>query len=562
LKLPLTIATILASVGLLLGASTLWAAVLVPDDGPVPTPRTSSGSSSGGNNGSSSDRRAVLSGTVWFDANVNGRPDTAERAVRNIQIDLEGPNAYRESRKTVENGTYEFAQLAAGTYKLTIHLPAGFGLSLGESGKAFMVDGRSTIKDADFGIARADQLPSPSANVTAIATGPSAATVTDPPAPRSAPPIVPIATAPAVPPAGSSVLPGVGFSPPAPRQVTPTNQPTGTSIPTETPVPVTPTPDPTPSDTPTATPTRTPSAIDGQQAAAERARAGLESAGNPRTGSVASGDDVMLDVPFRSALDGSEYADTNSGTAALAMAIEAYGDSVTTADLRALSNTLTRNYDVGTPPRLEVLVRVAEQAGLRGLGLNQGVRLAVWTADGVRERLRSGYPVLTQIRPDNANGDGELGRERFVLIIGLKDNSFVYHDPAYPDTQGQALRMPLAQLNRAWSNSPNSAQAAALALGPAEVGLLAGADVLTLAQQAPDRPPIVREVPTPAPPAPAFGFSASPPVPSPEAIDQYGTPIELTAPSAGSLPFHPLLLSFWLVAGAVLIRVVGGLVLD
>jgi SdrD B-like protein len=542
-KLPLVAVAALTSVSLWLCTATLCAAVLVPDDGPSPTPASSGGASS--------ERRSAVSGTVWFDANANGKPDAAERAVRNIQVDLEGPNGYRESRKTLENGSYEFAQLGAGSYKLSVHIPAGFGLSLGESGKEVQLDGRTALKNADFGLARAEMLPSPVATATPAATAGET--------PRPAPPLAPPVSAPAT--NGSTGLPGVGYSPPFPRQPTSTAQPTSTLVPTPTAIPPTSTPEPTPTETPTPTPTRTPSALEGQQAAAERARAALESVGTPRFGSKVSGDDVMLDVPFRTALDGSEYSDTNSGTAALAMALEAYGDAVSTADLRALANTLTRNYDTGTPPRLEVLVRVAEQGGLRGLGLNQGVRLAVWTPDGVRDRLRAGYPVLTQIKPDDAAGDGELGHERFVLIVGLKDANLIYHDPAYPDTRGEARRLPLAQLVRAWSNGPNSAQAAALSIGQGEVGLLAPPEVLARAQTAPERPPEARDVPTPEPKQSLFGLAKAP-APLNEVSDASGAAADGPGAASGPFQIHPLLLGFWLVAGAILIRVVAGLVLD
>src|SRR6185295_17985634 len=120
---------------------------------------------------------------------------------------------------------------------------------------------------------------------------------------------------------------------------------------------------------------------EGLQVAAERARSALSAPVAPHLGSTREGQNVLLDVPFRSALDGSDYADTNSGTAAVAMALEAYGFNVPTADLRALANTLTRTYDVSQPPRIDTLVRVGEQVGLRGLGLFQGVRFTVWNVD-------------------------------------------------------------------------------------------------------------------------------------------------------------------------------------
>ena len=74
------------------------------------------------------DRKGSISGTAYFDANANGHPDPQERAVRNIEISLDGPD-YHETRKTLDNGSYEFSGLAAGKYTIGIKLPNGYGLS-------------------------------------------------------------------------------------------------------------------------------------------------------------------------------------------------------------------------------------------------------------------------------------------------------------------------------------------------------------------------------------------------------------------------------------------------
>jgi hypothetical protein len=299
--------------------------------------------------------------------------------------------------------------------------------------------------------------------------------------------------------------------------------------------------------------------------AAERARSALSAPVAPHLGSTRDGQNVLLDVPFRSALDGSDYADTNSGTAAVAMALEAYGFNVPTADLRALANTLTRTYDVSQPPRIDTLVRVGEQVGLRGLGLFQGVRFTVWSVDNVKDRVRAGYPVLTQIRLDGPPADGELGRERFVLIVGIQDENLVYHDPAYPGQQGAARTMPASGLLKAWVNSPGSSQAAAFALSPTELGLFATRDQLVAAQVQPEKQPTpeTRDVPTPGPGQLLGPLAQLIPVSPTDSV-----PAAAAAAAADSgLPFHPpqlhpMLFLFCVVGGVVLLKVVASLIFD
>jgi hypothetical protein len=545
------------------------------------------------------DRKGSVSGTAYFDANANGHPDPQERAVRNIEISLDGPD-YHETRKTLDNGSYEFSELAAGKYTIGIKLPNGYGLSDAPTGDqtpdgkiTLNVDGKTALISVNFGIARADQIPPSLRSPTGgLPPTPSSSTpiplISSPPS-SSAPSLggapLPTVRPTDVPPTASS-LPGsaTGSSGAAARLVPtapgaqPTDSPAGSAAspsggpsasgassgssrqaggPTVTNVPTTAptaTTEPTTTSTPTMTPTptRTPLAVDVQQAGAERAKAGLASLTMPRTASTREGDDALLDVPFRSAIDGSFYADTNSGSAAIGMVLESYGFSVPTADLRALANTLDRAYDVSQPPTLAYLVRVAEQAGLRSIGQYQGSRPAVWTADDVRARIRAGYPVVTMILPTDAGSDSPPAA-RFVVVVGVKGSDIIYHDPMYPDERGARRVVSGEALTRAWANGPNPSEAAGFALGPGELGLFAPVDRLMAAQQSGA---------SDARPAATAATASTAAAPAPQL-----RPVENTAPPAsdsdsGGFPFHPLLLAFWLTAAVVLFKVVSKLVTE
>lgn len=271
---------------------------------------------------------------------------------------------------------------------------------------------------------------------------------------------------------------------------------------------------------------------------------------------------VMLDVDFRTAVDGSEYEDTNSGVAGLAMALDAYGFSVPTADLRNLANELDRSYDVSQAPRLELLVRLGEMTGLKGVGLYQGTRAAVWSTDEVRERLRAGYPVLTLIRPAGADGPGELGRERYVLLIGYEGPDLLYHDPAFPDMAGAKRRISNEGLIEAWAAGPAPARAAALALGRVELGLFAPPADLKAAARNPDAALGLTPVPVPTTQVASapLGETTLKPV-----IVETPPLSKGPAPESGPFglpPLHPLLLAFVGVALLVGVKVVAGLVFD
>ena len=199
------------------------------------------------------ERRSSISGTVWFDANANGQPDSQERAVRNIEVTLDG-QAYHKTVKTGDDGKYSFDSLPAGRYALSIKIPTGYGLSAGPD-QEFTLDGLTAYIRVDLGIARADQLPPPTAvpapGSTQPSSGPPGASQdrpgSSPQGPRPVlpdPPVAPGPPAPPIAPAPPSAqsqfapppyAPPPIAAPPAARQ--PNEQPTPTVVPTSTPQP-------------------------------------------------------------------------------------------------------------------------------------------------------------------------------------------------------------------------------------------------------------------------------------------------------------------------------------
>jgi hypothetical protein len=280
-----------------------------------------------------------------------------------------------------------------------------------------------------------------------------------------------------------------------------------------------------------------------QALAAERALVALATGGQPRTNSYARGNNILLDLPFRTQQDNTVYSPSNSSPASLAMVLGGYGTDVAVSDLRALMNGLDGNYSPGATPRVETMARVAERGGLNVLDLYRGARFNEWTVEQVREMIRRGYPVTTLVQGAVLPGGTPTGvaRERWITIIGIDGDDFIYHDPAYPDEgQGAARRIPARILEQGWLAASTPRLAAGYSLGPEGRGMLDSArgeiPPATVAAGSPTPnlqatvPVIATLEPTPTAPPPEYPFG---------------------------LPVHPLLVLFWLVLVVLLVVILG-----
>jgi uncharacterized protein YvpB len=178
----------------------------------------------------------------------------------------------------------------------------------------------------------------------------------------------------------------------------------------------------------------------------------------------ASNATTILQVPYRSQLNGNPWELSDCGPASMAMVLAAYGKVVPTMDVRGYVNDLQGTWgdpDAGT--FLENLGLVASHWGLQPIGMFKapGVfkyedkMLRRWTLDEVRQQLDAGRPFVPQVWYR-----GLPGRERkpydgdhFIVITGYQGDDFVYNDPIDKDGVGAERRMTTAQFDRAWKNS-------------------------------------------------------------------------------------------------------------
>lgn len=102
-------------------------------------------------------KSAVIGDTVFNDLNGNGVQDPGEPGLANVQVILNGPGGPQNTLTDV-NGNYSFANLAAGTYTISVNtatIPANFYATTPNPRTVILPDGVTVDNTADFGF-RAD----------------------------------------------------------------------------------------------------------------------------------------------------------------------------------------------------------------------------------------------------------------------------------------------------------------------------------------------------------------------------------------------------------------------
>jgi hypothetical protein len=145
--------------------------------------------------------------------------------------------------------------------------------------------------------------------------------------------------------------------------------------------------------------------------------------------------DVRINVPYRSQLDGSDYATANCGPTVLGMALESFGVNLPPTDLRGqvLSTEDLEPSDDDAGSFIWALAQVAQSHGLRTHGLYEpdGEALHHWSIDEIRSSLHRGQPVIVQVVYRGLPGREDSGYygDHYIVITGLMGNDFLYNDP-------------------------------------------------------------------------------------------------------------------------------------
>ena len=190
--------------------------------------------------------------------------------------------------------------------------------------------------------------------------------------------------------------------------------------------------------------------------------------------------DVWTQAPYRSQLDGTDYALANCGPSSVGMALEAFGQVYGSGMLRSAAMTLQDTVDCDEcGVFIQNLAAIAQARGVNVVGMRKDgdlVRpitetgqddndnLRRWSLDDIRAEPRGGRVVIPQIKyrflPGRANSG--YGGDHFVVITGMIGDRFIINDPVDSDGRRYARLISADALERgmALASVPNVAFAA------------------------------------------------------------------------------------------------------
>jgi hypothetical protein len=191
---------------------------------------------------------------------------------------------------------------------------------------------------------------------------------------------------------------------------------------------------------------------------------------------VASADDwfrpgakrQLVEPLYRTQKDGSRYARSNCGPAALGMVLDAYGVQYSNLELREMTHTYQGTWPRGGGTALEHMAHVAEDFFVPVHGLYD-VRDEVfheWTIEEVTDQVKRGRWVIPLVRYGMLPGHETSGVRtgHYIVLYRVLGDGFVYNDPAFdPIPEGKARWISFEQLDQAMT--PVIVPRQALALG-------------------------------------------------------------------------------------------------
>jgi hypothetical protein len=172
--------------------------------------------------------------------------------------------------------------------------------------------------------------------------------------------------------------------------------------------------------------------------------------------------DVRINVPYRTQLDGSDFAEANCGPTVLGMALESFGMNESAPDLRGqvLNSENFSSADADAGSYIWALANVARDYGLQPHGLYDGDgALHHWSLDEIRASVRNRQPVIVQVVYRGLPGreDSQYYGDHYVIITGLLGDDFLYNDPiggrVANESPGYDRMMTPAQLQHAMNAS-------------------------------------------------------------------------------------------------------------
>jgi Peptidase_C39 like family len=177
----------------------------------------------------------------------------------------------------------------------------------------------------------------------------------------------------------------------------------------------------------------------------------------------------LLNTPvYRTQRDGSRYASSNCGPAALGMVLDAYGLNYSNLNLRQMTHTYQGTWPNRGGTALQHIAHVAEDLAVPAYGLYDvpDQEFHRWSIDEIAAQIKQGRWVIPLVRYNLLPGHEDTGIRtgHYILLYAIDGGGFTYDDPAYnPVEEGEGRWMSRAQLDRAMD--PVLVPRQALALG-------------------------------------------------------------------------------------------------
>jgi hypothetical protein len=163
---------------------------------------------------------------------------------------------------------------------------------------------------------------------------------------------------------------------------------------------------------------------------------------------------VLREPVYRTQRDGSRYASSNCGPAALGMILDAYGFNFSTLDLRQITHTYQGTWPNRGGTALQHMARAAEDLAVpvRGLYDVPDTEFHRWTIDEITAEVAHSRWVIPLVRynllPGHESTNVRTGH--YIVLYAIDADGFTYDDPAYdPVSEGAGRWISRAQLDRA-----------------------------------------------------------------------------------------------------------------
>ena len=163
---------------------------------------------------------------------------------------------------------------------------------------------------------------------------------------------------------------------------------------------------------------------------------------------------LLAEPVYRTQRDGSRYASSNCGPAALGMILDAYGLSFSTLDLRQMTHTYQGTWPNRGGTALQYMARVAEDnlIAVHGLYDTPDSDFHRWTVDEIAAELRQQRWVIPLVRYNLLPGHETTAVRtgHYIVLYAVDADGFTYDDPAYdPVSEGAGRWISRKQLDQA-----------------------------------------------------------------------------------------------------------------